>query len=129
MSITYDQEWVKLFPQRSSSRFALFMGTGANTPESSGHPRFSELIFDAGVWKYLGHRTRNSWDHTPVANDGCQRGVRFTLSQKLVHGIDAELFLEVEIKFTIVPSLRERISATVREWQSDSTSVALAFSA
>ena len=118
MSITYDQEWaLKLFPQRSASRSALFMGTGTSDPESSECPRFSEsIVADARVQKYLGHRARNPRDRTPVVNTGCQCGVRFTLSQKLVHGMDTELLLEVEIKFAIVPSLIERISATVRKW-------------
>ena len=117
MSITYDQEWVNLFPKRSALRFALFVGTSANAPESSGRPRFSEsIVADARVQEYLSHRTRNPWDRTPVVNAGCQCGVRFTLSQKLVHGMNTELLLEVEIKFAIVPSLIERISATVRKW-------------
>ena len=130
MSITYDQESVKLFPQRGESRFASFMGAGVNAPESSGYPRFSEsIVAGARARKYLGHRARNPWDRTSVMNAGCQCGVRFSLSQKPAHGVDAELFLEVEIKFAIVPSLRERASATAQKCQSNNTSVALAFSA
>lgn len=57
--------------------------------------------------QYLGHRARNPWEHTSVVNAWCQRGVIFTLLQKFVHGMDAEFLLKVEIKFAIVPSLRE----------------------
>jgi len=93
------------------------MGTGANAPESSGCPRFSEsIVAGVGVQKYLGHQARNPWDRTLVVDTGCQCGVRFTLSQKPVHAMDAELLLEVEIEFAIVPSLREWISVTVQKW-------------
>ena len=109
MSITYDQEWaLKLFPQRSASRSALFMGTGTSDPESSECPRFSEsIVADARVQKYLGHRARNPLEHTLVMDTGCQRCIRFSLSKKLVHRTNTELLLEVKVKFTVVPSLRK----------------------
>ena len=85
-------------PRRSGSRFALAMGTAANTPQSSGFVRLDELtITDARVEHYLGHRVSDPWEHTQLVNTGCQRGIRSTLSQRHMHGMHTELLLEIEI--------------------------------
>ena len=68
------------------------------------------------------------WEYTQLANTGCQRGIRSTLSQRPVYRTHTELLPKIEIKFAIVPSLRN-ISAPVRRRQLNNTSVALAFSA
>jgi hypothetical protein len=72
---------------------------------------------DVGVKYYLGHRVGDPWEHTQLANTGCQRGIRSDLSQVRAYGMHTELLLEVVIKFTIVPSLingfRVRVKVTV----------------
>ena len=99
---------------RSASRFALLMGTAANTPRSSGYVRLDESTATDAMEYYLSHRASDPWEHTQLANTGCQCGIRSTLSQRHVYGMHTELLLEVEIKFTIVPSLRSGFSARVR---------------
>jgi len=101
--------------QAISPCFTLLMGAAANTPRSSGQVRLGEsTAADARAEYYLGHRVCDPWEHAQLVNAGYQRGIRSTLSQRRVYGIHAELLLEIEIKFTIVPSLRNGFRACVK---------------
>lgn len=96
-------------PRQGASRFALPVESAGDTPESSEHVQSGEsTTVSVKVRQYLNHRIRNPWEHALVVNAGRERCVSFTLPQSPMYCADAEFLLEVKIKFTIVPSLRQQ---------------------